>query len=65
MEGCYPIASLPSPLDAEAGRTYVSAVYHLNGSRKRKRHEVAVGIDGEVVNIYNVILVRLMHPSRC
>lgn len=55
IEAPYTIASLPSPLDNEHGRSYASPVIGLKGSRKRKRHEVAVGIDGEGVNIYNVI----------
>nr|POF18633.1 uncharacterized protein CFP56_62141 [Quercus suber] len=54
METPYTIASLPKPLDTEYGRAYAAPVYGLRGSRKRKRHEVAVGIDGESVNIYNV-----------
>lgn len=55
IEAPYTIASLPSPLDGEHGRTYASPVVGIKESRKRKRHEVAVGIDGEGVNIYNVI----------
>lgn len=54
MEAPYTIASLVKPLDAENGRTQASAVYGLRGSKKRKRHEVAVGVDGEGVNIYNI-----------
>jgi hypothetical protein len=29
-------------------------VHSFSGSRKRKRHEVVAGVDGESVNIYNV-----------
>lgn len=54
MEAPYTIASLPKPLDAEHGAIQASPVYGIKGSRKRKRHEVAVGIDGEGVNVYNV-----------
>ncbi|KAK4505088.1 hypothetical protein PRZ48_003051 [Zasmidium cellare] len=54
IEEPYSIASLPKPLDAENGRILGANVYSLSGSRKRKRREVAVGVDGESVNIYNI-----------
>nr|POF13947.1 uncharacterized protein CFP56_02971 [Quercus suber] len=54
MEYPYTIASLPRPLDVEDGRIYAAPVYAWRGSRKRKRHEVVVGIDGESVNVYNI-----------
>jgi hypothetical protein len=49
------IATLPSPIDRTTGRYVVSDVYgSAPGSRKRKRPELAVGIDGEGLNIYDV-----------
>lgn len=54
IEEPYALASLPKPLDAEKGRIFCANVYSLSGSKKRKRREVAVGVDGESVNIYNV-----------
>lgn len=51
------VASLPLPFDAENGRTYAAPVTSFSGSRKRKRHEVVAGVDGESVNIYNVCIV--------
>ncbi|KAI1773599.1 hypothetical protein F4818DRAFT_421073 [Hypoxylon cercidicola] len=57
----YVLAALPRPLDPTTGRYVVSEVYgSAPGSRKRKRHELAVGIDGEAVNIYNVSSARLV-----
>ncbi|KAI0004834.1 hypothetical protein F4779DRAFT_630228 [Xylariaceae sp. FL0662B] len=57
----YVLASLPRPLDPTTGRYVVSEVYGSEpGSRKRKRHELAVGVDGEAVNIYNVSSARLV-----
>lgn len=51
----YVLATLPRPLDPTTGRYVVSEVYgSAPGTRKRKRHELAVGVDGEAVNIYNV-----------
>lgn len=54
MEAPYTIASLPKPLDAETGSIYAAPVFSYRGLKKRKRHEVVVGVDGESVNIYNV-----------
>ena len=51
----YVLTTLPRPLDPKTGRYVVGEVYGTaEGSRKRKRSEVTVGIDGEAVNIYNV-----------
>lgn len=55
IEEPYSIATLPKPLDTTNGRIHAALVHSLNGSRKRKRHEVAVGIDGESINIHNVL----------
>lgn len=46
------IASLPRPFSE--GKCQFAEVYGLEGSKKRKRYEVAAAIDGEGVNIYNV-----------
>jgi hypothetical protein len=54
MEAPYTIASLPKPLDAENGTIYAAPVFSYRGLKKRKRHEVIVGVDGESLNIYNV-----------
>ena len=62
IEAPYTIASLPNPLDAKNGQIQASPIYGVKGSKKRKRPEVAVGIDGEGLNIYNVILA---YSSRC
>jgi hypothetical protein len=50
----YPLATLPRSIDAVHGRTLASTVTSLTPSKKRKRSEVAVSIDGEGVNIYSV-----------
>ncbi|KAH9826650.1 Utp8 family [Teratosphaeria destructans] len=54
MESLYSIAALPRPFDAEQGTVQAAPVLGIRNSKKRKRHEMAVGIDGEGVNIYNV-----------
>lgn len=48
------LAQLPRPLHASTGKTYISEVYSLANAKKRKRYEVAVAVDGEAVNLYNV-----------
>ena len=50
------LTQLPRPLKTTSGRVHCGHVHSITGNRKRKRHEVAVGIDGEAVNIYNVRL---------
>ena len=54
FEAPYTIASVPNPLDRENGRTQACIVYGIRSSKKRKRHEIAVAVDGEGVSIYNV-----------
>lgn len=48
------LAQLPRPLHASTGKTHIGDVYSLADSKKRKRYEVVVAVDGEAVNIYNV-----------
>lgn len=54
MEAPYSIASIPRPIDGVNGQVHAAPVYGVRESKKRKRHEVVVGVDGESVNIYNV-----------
>ena len=54
MEAPYAIASIPTPIDGVNGGIYAATVSGIGDSRKRKRHEVVVGVDGEIVNLYNV-----------
>lgn len=48
------LTQLPRPLQASTGKTQVGEVYSLADSKKRKRYEIAVAVDGEGLNIYNV-----------
>jgi hypothetical protein len=51
----YVVASLPKLIDASQGRYVVGEVYGgAPNSKKRKRSELAVGTDGEGINIYDV-----------
>lgn len=54
MQDPYVIAPLPRPVDHVNGRYIVGEVHGIVRGTKRKRSEVAVGIDGEGVNIYDV-----------
>ncbi|KAK5167630.1 uncharacterized protein LTR77_007329 [Saxophila tyrrhenica] len=60
LEAPYSIATLPRPLDTKCGRTRSAPVYSIRESKKRKRQEVVVGVDGESVNIYNIQSQRLV-----
>ncbi|KAH0559335.1 hypothetical protein GP486_004154, partial [Trichoglossum hirsutum] len=58
IQSPYTLVRLPHPVaDGFQGRFLAADV--VGGSRKRKRPEVAVGIDGEGVNIYDVRLMLL------
>ncbi|KAF2111455.1 hypothetical protein BDV96DRAFT_623572 [Lophiotrema nucula] len=50
----FTIASLPHPLDSTNGRTQASSVWSISGAKKRKRTEVAVGVDGEGILVYSL-----------
>ncbi|KAF2736578.1 hypothetical protein EJ04DRAFT_462983 [Polyplosphaeria fusca] len=50
----FTLALLPRPLDSTSGRTQAASVCSISGSRKRKRTEVSVGIDGEGIFIYSL-----------
>ena len=50
----YVLASLPRPLDHTDGRIVARQVYgQRDDQRKRKRTELAVGVDGETASIYD------------
>ncbi|KAF3354874.1 AP-1-like transcription factor [Verticillium dahliae VDG1] len=49
------LATLPRPLDSSTGQYHAGEVFTQQpGSKKRKRLEVAVGVDGEAANIYHI-----------
>jgi hypothetical protein len=50
----FTLASLPRPINTTGGRTQAAGVCSISGSKKRKRTEIAVGVDGEGVLIYSV-----------
>lgn len=55
VQAPYVLATLPLPIDHSKGRYVVGEVHGGQpGSKKRKRAELAVGIDGEGVNLYDV-----------
>ncbi|RJE22743.1 hypothetical protein PHISCL_04922 [Aspergillus sclerotialis] len=54
------LAQLPRPLHASTGSTHIGEVYSLTESKKRKRYEVVVAVDGEAVNIYNIQTPKLV-----
>ncbi|KAK9441151.1 hypothetical protein VB005_05787 [Metarhizium brunneum] len=57
----YVLATLPRPLDHTGGRIVAREVYGLRpGQKKKKRMELAVGVDGETASIYDVPASRLI-----
>jgi hypothetical protein len=55
MQDPYVVASLPQPIDHLHGRYVVGEVFGgAPSSKKRKRSELVVGVDGEGVNLYDV-----------
>ncbi|RDL39466.1 Uncharacterized protein BP5553_03806 [Venustampulla echinocandica] len=57
----YVVAPLPKPIDRKNGRYVVGNVYGgAPGSKKRKRSELAVGVDGESINLYDISSSRLI-----
>ncbi|KAF2088055.1 hypothetical protein K490DRAFT_40620 [Saccharata proteae CBS 121410] len=60
LEPSHTLASLPRPLDPVNGRTLASTICSLSSSKKRKRSEIAVAIDGEGISLYNTQTPRLV-----
>ncbi len=55
MEKPYVVATLPQPVESNDGNYLAAEVYGGSpGAKKRKRSEIAVGINGEGVNLYDV-----------
>lgn len=53
------LAMLPRPLDHTKGNIVTREVYgQKDGSKKRKRTELVVGIDGENTSIYDVCVTK-------
>ncbi|UNI17191.1 hypothetical protein JDV02_003564 [Purpureocillium takamizusanense] len=57
----YVLATLPRPLDHTDGKIAAREVYgQRDGQKRRKRTELAVGVDGETASIYDVPASRLI-----
>jgi hypothetical protein len=52
----FTLATLSRPVASTNGRIHAASVCSINGIKKRKRTEVAVGLDGEGVSIYSVCI---------
>lgn len=48
------LAALPRPLDHTGGQIVAKEVYGQRDGQRKKRTELAVGIDGETASIYDV-----------
>ncbi|KAI9051544.1 hypothetical protein LZ554_004590 [Drepanopeziza brunnea f. sp. 'monogermtubi'] len=57
----YVVATLPQPIDHAKGQYVVAEIYGgAPGAKMRKRSELAVGIDGEGINLYDISSSRLL-----
>jgi len=52
----FTLATLSKPVGACHGRVHAASVCSISGIKKRKRTEIAVGLDGEGISIYSVSL---------
>ncbi|EMD65135.1 hypothetical protein COCSADRAFT_141727 [Bipolaris sorokiniana ND90Pr] len=50
----FTLASLSKPVSSTNGRVHAAGVCSISGIKKRKRTEIAVGVDGEGVSIYSL-----------
>jgi hypothetical protein len=50
----FTLATLSKPVGSTSGRMHAASVCSISGIKKRKRTEIAVGLDGEGVSIYSV-----------
>lgn len=50
----FTLASLPRPINTINGRTLAAGVCSISSAKKKKRTEIAVGVDGEGILLYSV-----------
>lgn len=48
------LAELPRSLVTGRSKAHAADVYGLDGHKRRKRSELAVAVDGEYINVYDV-----------
>lgn len=56
----YILTKLPESLTGDKGQVHVCDIHAVNGSKKRKRSELAVAVDNEGINLYDVYLHELI-----
>ena len=54
IQGPFVLSELPKPLPGSKSKVLAADVYGVGQTRKRKRSELAVAIDGEGINLYDV-----------
>lgn len=60
IEKPYVLAEIPKDITGATGHILTGDIHAIAGSRKRKRSEVAVAIDHQGVNIYDVLVSHSM-----
>ena len=48
------LTKLPKSFESEKSRVYTADVHSITGGKKRKRSEIAVAVDDEGINLYDV-----------
>lgn len=56
----YLLAEIPQDLTGSPGNLLAAEVYAIAGSKKRKRSELALAIDRQGINIYDVSLCSML-----
>lgn len=46
--------TLPGPIETADAHVQAGSCISITKSRKRKRNEIVVGVDGECINVYSV-----------
>ena len=59
----YTIAQIPPDLTGKTGKLFTSDVNAVSGSGKKKRSEIAIAIDRQGINVYDVIRVHVVRRN--
>jgi len=62
IEKPYTLADIPHDIPGALGRILIGDVHAIAGSKKRKRSEIAVAIDHQGINIYDVLALVFETP---
>jgi hypothetical protein len=64
IQNPYALAEVPQDLTGTSVQVHAADVYAIAGSKKRKRTEIALAIDRQGVNIYDVALSHAVNIAK-